>query len=345
VRGAMVFGLLTFLAVAVLGIVLMPSALASHTPSPTSVTIAGDLQSELGCPGDWQPDCALTHLAFDAGDDVWQGTFSLPSGSYEYKAALDNSWDENYGANALSNGPNIPLSLPSAGGVKFYYDHKSHWVTDNSNSTIAVAPGDFQSELGCSGDWDPGCLRSWLEDPDGDGTYSFTTTSIPSGNYEAQVAINESWDESYGAGGEPNGANIPFSVPSGAEVHFSYDAASHVLTITTACADDPPSLSVSVSPKTLYPPNHKYVTVHATVNSADSVDLLSVTSSEPDDAPGSADGKTINDIVIIDDFTFRLRAERSETGSGRIYTITYQATNACGDTTTQSATVTVPIVR
>ena len=40
-------------------------ALADHTPDPDAVTVAGSLQSELGCPGDWQPDCAATHLAFD----------------------------------------------------------------------------------------------------------------------------------------------------------------------------------------------------------------------------------------------------------------------------------------
>src|SRR6476619_2501844 len=73
-----------------------PVALASHTANPTNVTIAGSLQSELGCPDDWQPDCAATHLTYDAGDDVWQGTFSPPVGSYEYKAALNNGWDENY---------------------------------------------------------------------------------------------------------------------------------------------------------------------------------------------------------------------------------------------------------
>ena len=43
---------------------------------------------------------------------------------------------------------------------------------------IVTVPGSFQSELGCSGDWDPGCLRSWLQDPDGDGTYTFETTAL-----------------------------------------------------------------------------------------------------------------------------------------------------------------------
>jgi hypothetical protein len=70
--------------------------------------------------------------------------------------------------------------------------------------------------------------------------------------------------------------------------------------------------------------------------------LVSVTSSEPDDAPGDQDGNTTNDIVIDSDTCFRLRAERSESGSGRVYTIAYRATDACGNTSQASVTVTVP---
>src|SRR5262245_24167049 len=78
---------------------------------PTSVTIAGSVQEELGCPGDWQPDCATTYLGFDAEDAVWQASFPVPAGNWEYKAALDGTWDENYGAGAERDGPNIPLNL------------------------------------------------------------------------------------------------------------------------------------------------------------------------------------------------------------------------------------------
>ena len=88
---------------------ILPAA-ASSTPDPTSVTVAGDLQSEAGCTIDWDPTCAATHLTYDASDDVWQGTFSLPAGSYQYKAALNDSWDENYGLHAVLNGANIPLT-------------------------------------------------------------------------------------------------------------------------------------------------------------------------------------------------------------------------------------------
>ncbi len=199
---------------------------------PTSVTVAGSLQSELGCPGDWDPSCSATFLGFDADDVVWQGVFNVPAGSWEYKAALNGTWDENYGLNAERNGPNIPLSLGAGTDVKFYYDHASNWITDNQNSVIAVAPGSFQSELGCPGDWQPDCLRSWLQDPDGDGIYGFSTRDIPAGNYEVKVAHNESWNENYGAGGAQNGANIAFSVPnSGDLIVFTYDPVTHILDI------------------------------------------------------------------------------------------------------------------
>jgi len=105
----------------------------------------------------------------------------------------------------------------------------------------------------------------------------------------------------------------------------------------------PPSLDVTVTPNSLFPVNHKYVDVNATFNASSdttSVDLLSITSNEPDDSTG--DGKTINDIVIVDNDSFQLRAERAGNGSDRVYTITYQATNSCGATTTATAFVTVP---
>jgi hypothetical protein len=71
------------------------------------------------------------------------------------------------------------------------------------------------------------------------------------------------------------------------------------------------------------------------------VTRVSATSNEPDDAPGDADGNTTDDIDPVDLDTLRLRAERSEDGTGRVYTLTYRATDACGNRTTKSVTVTV----
>ncbi len=206
--------------------------------APTTVTIAGSFQSELGCPGDWQPECALTQLTLDPDDGVWQASFALPAGTWEYKAALDGSWDENYGAGAVRDGPNIVIDLASPTTVRFFYDHGTHWVTDDVTSVIATVPGSFQSELGCAADWDPACLRSWLQDADGDGIARFSTSTLPPGDYEAKVAIDQAWDENYGAGGLRDGPNIPFTVSgAGDVVSFSYDTISHVLEIGVVPAE------------------------------------------------------------------------------------------------------------
>ena len=57
-----------------------PAARADHTPAPTAVTIAGSLQSEAGCPGDWQPDCTSAQLDLDADSGKYTGTFDVPAG-------------------------------------------------------------------------------------------------------------------------------------------------------------------------------------------------------------------------------------------------------------------------
>ena len=70
------------------------------------------------------------------------------------------------------------------------------------------------------------------------------------------------------------------------------------------------------------------------------VELVSIESDEPD--AGLDDEDVPNDIEIVNDFKFKLRAERWDEGDGRTYTITYRVTDACGNWTEASATVTVP---
>ncbi|MFN0139655.1 MAG: VWA domain-containing protein, partial [Pyrinomonadaceae bacterium] len=72
--------------------------------------------------------------------------------------------------------------------------------------------------------------------------------------------------------------------------------------------------------------------------------LVSITANEP--VNGKGDGNTESDIEDAefgtDDRQFSLRAERSGTGSGRVYTITYRATDAAGNSALATATVIVP---
>jgi len=109
----------------------------------------------------------------------------------------------------------------------------------------------------------------------------------------------------------------------------------------------PPTIhSVSASPDTLWPPNHKMVEVTVTVDAEDICDpspvcqIVDVTSNEPINGPG--DGNTEPDWEITGGLTVKLRAERAGGGTGRVYTVHVEYTDASGNTATATVDVTVP---
>jgi hypothetical protein len=78
--------------------------------------------------------------------------------------------------------------------------------------------------------------------------------------------------------------------------------------------------------------------------SINDVVIEKVTSDEPDNAPGSSDGNTINDIVIASDCkSVQLRTERDDTKNGRVYVITLRIRDAAGNTTRKDFKASVPI--
>ena len=211
-----------------------PGAGGGPVTQPDNVSVPGDHNSEMGCAGDWQPECDQAQLTRETKDDIWRGTKTLPAGDWQYKVAINKGWAENYGAGGARGGGNIAYTTTAAGAVKYYYDHRTHNILNSAQGPVIAAAGSFQSEMGCpAGDWQPDCLRSWLGDPDGDGVYSWTGTGIPAGSYEFKIAYNEGWAESYGEGG--GAANISFTVPAdGFTVQFMFNATTHVPTVVTS---------------------------------------------------------------------------------------------------------------
>ncbi|MGA7594571.1 MAG: hypothetical protein WCA64_05175 [Gallionella sp.] len=116
----------------------------------------------------------------------------------------------------------------------------------------------------------------------------------------------------------------------------------------------PPSILVTLSPATLKPYHDKLMRITATIAVQDDYDpqpeirLESITANEVLDKDDVKDAQ-----LGTDDRSFKLRAEREDRDSdkkgqgstdihpGRIYTVTYSATDASGNKSTASATVSV----
>ncbi|MGH9891803.1 MAG: Ig-like domain-containing protein, partial [bacterium] len=152
----------------------------------------------------------------------------------------------------------------------------------------------------------------------------------------------------------------PFGTASGPTPTVTLPLGTHIITVddghggtssdtvtVTVVDTTPPNItSVTASPNSLWPPNHKLRPVTVSVDVSDICDaapgckIISVSSNEP--VNGLGDGDTAPDWTITGDLTVDLRAERSGTGNGRVYTITVQCTDASGNSSTKDVTVTVP---
>src|SRR5690606_28141439 len=88
---------------------LSPAAATSRT-----VTLVGSLQDELGCEGDWAPECEATVLEpVEGSGTTYRGVFEVPEGSWAFKVALDGGWAESHPA------ADLPLVLEGPASLEF----------------------------------------------------------------------------------------------------------------------------------------------------------------------------------------------------------------------------------
>jgi len=121
-------------------------------------------------------------------------------------------------------------------------------------------------------------------------------------------------------------------------------ADSNTAAVTIHIADtEPPVITTSLATTSLWPPNHTMVNVGFTFSATDNVAVASTSvgifSNEDDLAQGSGDQSP--DALDIGSGTLRLRAERSGTGSGRVYLIIVTAADTSANTSHACLTVTV----
>ena len=231
--------------------------LACPPPLPSKVVIAGTFQNELGCTngwgGDWEPDCMATMLYYNSSTGLWSSTITVPAGCQQYKVTINGSWGENYGENGVPGGANIQLYVPVSGPVTFTYDHTTHLVTTTPYAsgfkpecTTVTLPGSFQTEAGCTGDWDPSCNKTNLTYNSSKDLYEGDIT-LPAGCYEYKVVHNGDWAVNFGKDGAPNGNNYVLSVPGTQPVvvHFTYNPYTHVVNSSYNVNQCPPSICIN----------------------------------------------------------------------------------------------------
>jgi len=139
-----------------------------------------------------------------------------------------------------------------------------------------------------------------------------------------------------------NGQTYPFNGVSSTHNGYTFSFNGQAITVTNGGQ----SVTYTLDGKTLvlWLPLHQYqvVTVNDLIESAgdacdsgvnrNNVVITQVTSDEGQNTPGNDDGNTVNDIVIAPDCkSVQLRAERANSGNGRVYTISMRVTDAAGN--------------
>jgi hypothetical protein len=185
----------------------------------------------------------------------------------------------------------------------------------------------------CTDHHTPVELVAKVEDPNGD---ALTVVWTIDGEAQPEIEVP--------SGGDTTSADVPFETELEVGEHTISVAVSDGTNVIESCETtitvedtvDPVINSIEADPESLWPPNNKLKTVNLTIDAEDAcgevtTEIISVTSSDG----GSAD------FVIVDEDTVQLRAKRSGK-TGRTYTITVEATDESGNSTTDTVEVTVP---
>ncbi|MDK2806115.1 MAG: hypothetical protein PWQ94_1279 [Thermoanaerobacterium sp.] len=193
--------------------------------------IVGDFQNQLG-DSDWNINSSITIMKND-GNGLYEYTTSssLKAGDYQYKVALNHSWN---GGGVPASG-NLTLHLDSDSVVTFWFDYKTNSVTDSTKyepipqDKLPRLVGTIQPAIGAGDEWSPSTSTAIMTDENFDNVYEYTA-HVPKGNYEYKVALGPSWDENYGANGIRDGSNIQLNVTSDSDITFYYNASTHDIT-------------------------------------------------------------------------------------------------------------------
>ncbi|MFF2031170.1 glycosidase [Arthrobacter sp. NPDC058192] len=101
-----------------------PAVSTETIQQPEAVAVAGDFNILLGAPANWAPQYDEAQMELDQVDQMWKIAAEIPAGFYAFKIALNRSWEENYGAFGVFDGPNHEVHH-GGGLLVIHYDHRT----------------------------------------------------------------------------------------------------------------------------------------------------------------------------------------------------------------------------
>lgn len=101
-----------------------PAVSVETIEQPEAVAVAGDFNVLIGAPANWAPQYDEAQMELDQVDQLWKIAADIPAGYYTFKIALNRSWDENYGAFGVFDGPNHEVHH-GGGLLVIQYDHRT----------------------------------------------------------------------------------------------------------------------------------------------------------------------------------------------------------------------------
>ena len=104
-----------------------PAVSVETIEQPDAVAVAGDFNVLIGAPANWAPQYDEAQMELDQVDQLWKIAADVPAGFYTFKIALNRSWDENYGAFGVFDGPNHEVHH-GGGLLVIQYDHRTRDV-------------------------------------------------------------------------------------------------------------------------------------------------------------------------------------------------------------------------
>ena len=132
---------------------------------------------------------------------------TLPAGDYEYKVAI-NKLGRELRRRRRPNGGNIAYN-PRRRPGHVLLDHRTHWVTSDARARSSRCPAASRASSAAPATGRPTACARWLQDPDGDGIYTFSTDDHPRRHLRGQGRRTAS------AGTRTTGAgDVALSVPS-----------------------------------------------------------------------------------------------------------------------------------